>query len=92
MSYTEKLALTFLKEMYKDLDVISIRLENVLFPLEQLHKKYAEFINENPEFKQSQAFKNLEQDLKEISQNLRFISKKCINAQFDVAECGVEIN
>ena len=92
MPYSEKLALTFLKEMYKDLDVISIRLENVLSPIEQLYKKYEEFIEANPEFMCSQAFKDLEKDLKEIQQTCKLIHSKCIEAQCDITDCGIGIN
>ena len=92
MPYSEKLALTFLKEMYKDLDIISIRLKNVLSPIAQLYKKYEEFIEANPEFMCSQAFKDLEKDLKELQQICKLICNKCIEAQYDITDCGVEIN
>lgn len=92
MPYSEKFALTFLKEIYKDLGGIVICFEDMRLSIEQLYKKYQEFIEANPEFMRLEAFKKLEADLQEIYKTCRFVSNKCTETQYDITDCGAEIN
>ena len=66
MSYSEKLAITFLKEMYSDIEKILNNSEQLLFLVESIYKKYGGFVELNPDVTRSEAFKALGNDLRNL--------------------------
>ncbi len=92
MPYFEKMAIAFLKEMNLEAQQILNEAEHLSLLVEQLHKKYSEFIEKNPDLTRSEAFKILEKDLKNLQQTCRFVSNDCKDICHGISDCGVELN
>ena len=92
MSYFNKLAIAFLKEMSLDTKQLLTEAEQLSSSIEQLYNKYCDFSETNPRIAATEAFKSLEKDLKSLLQTCRFIRNDCQDVRHSIADCGVEIN
>ena len=92
MSYFNKLAIAFLKEMSLDTKQLLTEAEQLSSSIEQLYHKYCGFIETNPRIAATEPFKSLENDLKNLVQTCRFVSTDCRDVCYSIADCGVEIN
>ena len=92
MSYTEKYAIAFLKEMLLKIDGILKEAQDISVALERLYKEYVQFIEENQDISHLEAFKNLEKDLRNLYQTCKFIPNDCMDVKHSIAECSVELN
>ena len=92
MSYSEKLTVSFLKEMHTELGQITDTVEHILFLIDNLNKKYNEFVKENPGSSSPEAFKCLKDELKNLFKTCGFFRAECVEAQNKIADCSVELN
>ena len=92
MPYYEKYTLAFLKDMGLEIEKVLQQVEDVVTAVENLHKNYAQFVDDNPDISHLEAFKNLEKDLRSLCQTCKFIPKDCQDVKHSIAECSVELN
>jgi len=90
--YCDKYTLAFLKDMGLEIEKILDQVESVVTAVENLHKDYVRFIEDNTDISHLESFKNLEKDLRSLCQTCKFIPKDCMDVKHSIAECGINLN
>ena len=90
--YYEKYTLAFLKDMGLEIEKILQKVEGVVTAVENLHRDYVQFLEENTDISHLESFKTLEKDLRSLCQTCKFIPKDCQDVKHSIAECGIDLN
>ena len=88
----KQMAISFLKELDGDIVDILNEVEPVVVLVEQLYRKYNDWLESNLDISRSEGFKALEKDIKSLQQTCKFLNNDCLDVRHSISDCSVECN